>query len=232
MYAYQPMQNSTRLLIALWIFFLLLGLVVTGKSFGNTTVTVEPVVLEIEQVTAVPEEALVVNIEEPEDTPYSHDQLRLLRLAHDIGTEVGWPETIQAILLQETSAGVHGPVGDRSHSFGQRSYCHMQVKLAAAKDVLRYYDLGRVFATEEELLVALLTEDEFCIQVGAHYFALMVERTPTWSEAVIAYNQGIAGSQLYGDRGGYLPKIRSRIHSEIRPYGALLGYESVQVAMN
>lgn len=149
-------------------------------------------------------------------SPFNERQVELLQIAYEEGSVVGWPETIQAILLQESSAGVFGPVGDRGERFGKRSYCHMQVKLAAAKDVIRHYKLAE-FTTDEELLVALMTDDRFCIRVGAHYFKLMTEQTNTWNEAVVAYNRGVSGARTVGDVGDYLTKVSRRIKKEVRP---------------
>lgn len=229
------MSNVAKLLTGNTLLAFLMLLVLLAQSHttvGAVTIEMPLPVTESHSPQPVLEERTERIEPELTENPFTERQTELLRIAYSEGEAVGWPETIQAILLQETSAGVHGPVGDRSLGFGERSYCHMQVKLAAAADVIKHFDDIPSFTTEEELLVALLTDDEFCIRVGARYFKLMLDRTNTWSEAVVAYNRGVAGSRLYGDVRGYLPKIRARIHEEIRPHAHYLSSDDLQVAMN
>lgn len=189
----------------------------------------EPVVTPVveEELELVFADIVVVEPDEPVvkvalKTRFTPDQERLLRIAYEEGEAIGWPETVQAILLQETTAGLNGPIGDLDRGFGRRSYCHMQIKLNAAKDVLRHYDDLGSFATDEELLVKLLTDDRFCIRMGARYFAIMTKLTQTWSEAVLAYNRGPTGAKSGKDPVNYLPGIREKIHTVIRPYQELL----------
>ena len=148
---------------------------------------------------------------------FTEDQKRLLEIAREEGEKIGYPETIQAILLQETTAGLTGPVGDIGNGFGKRSYCHMQIKVASAQDVIRKFDLPR-FKTEEELIARLITDDHFCIQMGARYFKLMLDQTKNWNIAVLAYNRGAKGAKRYTGKNGYVKDIRSFIVNVIRPY--------------
>lgn len=147
---------------------------------------------------------------------FTPDQLRLLEIAKAEGNKIGYPETIQAILLQESTAGLIGPVGDIVNGFGKRSYCHMQIKVAAAEHVISRYNLPK-FRTEEELIAKLLTDDEFCIYMGAMYFKLMLEQTGDWKTAVLAYNKGVKGARRHIGKTSYVSDISNFITNVIRP---------------
>lgn len=233
-------MSTQRLVVTLSV-----ALAVVVFMLAQSVVSDNPI--EIKRQTA----AVSVEVEEdaqPEPTPaltqppllervgnYTTSQTRLLRIAYEEGVRVGWPETIQAILLQESTAGAHGPVGDRTRGFGNRSYCHMQVKLVAAKDALRHFpELGN-FATDEELLAALLTDDRFCIRVGAHYFKVLADRTDSWSQAVLSYNRGLRGALSGEDPMDYIGGIRKKINQWIRPHQQQLARahsDQFQIAAN
>lgn len=149
---------------------------------------------------------------------FTKEQQYWLDLAYTEGSKIGMPETIQAIILQESTAGVNGPIGDIGNGFGRRSYCPMQVTIRAARDVFRSYPELDVYPTDEELLVALLTDDVFCVRMGTLYFSLMLSRTSSWSQAVLAYNRGAVGSREWDDPVGYLPGIRAHIRLRVRNY--------------
>lgn len=100
----------------------------------------------------------------------------------------------QAIALAETRAGKDGPVGDLDKPVGQRSYCELQVRVPAAKDVLaRWPEVWPKYkpSMADEVIVArLLTNRWFCVQAGARYYELMLQRFPDKATAVTAYNTG------------------------------------------
>lgn len=154
--------------------------------------------------------------------PYklNNKQDHLMQIAREEGTAIGWPETVQAILLKESTAGLNGPIGDHINGFGKRSYCHMQVKIPAARHVLANYDDLGTFKTDEELLVKLLTDDRFCIRVGARYFELMYQSTKSWSKAVLAYNRGLGGARKGVDPMNYVSGVKERIKTLVKPYNA------------
>ncbi|HHJ80579.1 MAG TPA: hypothetical protein ENJ65_02985, partial [Candidatus Tenderia electrophaga] len=75
------------------------------------------------------------------------EQLSLLQTAYEVGYEDGGlehAELLQSILLQETIAGQLGRIGHMTAPVGKRSYGVMQVKVSAARDVLRKHkEFGR-----------------------------------------------------------------------------------------
>jgi hypothetical protein len=101
---------------------------------------------------------------------------------------------VQAIALSETSAGLTGPVGDLDKPVGERSYCVLQVRVGAARDVLKrwpkLWGAYRESMADEEVIARLLTNRWFCVQAGARYYDMMLESFPDEASAVTAYNGG------------------------------------------
>ena len=87
----------------------------------------------------------ILSVEEEISLPVklSERQVEVLKLAYSLSSSLSWgdsteysfPETVQAIVLQESSAGEGSPVGDIHRAVGKRSYGLMQVKTIAAIDV-------------------------------------------------------------------------------------------------
>ena len=144
-------------------------------------------------------------------------QIYLMKLAEKEGAKVGFPKTIQAILWQETHAGTYGPVSYSTAPIGQKAYCPMQIKLGTARDVLVKYKMP-IPKTEEELLVKLLTNDTFCIKLGALYFKMLHDKTKNWNKAILAYNQGLGGMRAKRDPGDYVKKVKKVLLKDVREF--------------
>jgi len=155
---------------------------------------------------------------------FTEAQKKILDIAYVEGLKIGYPETIQAICLQETLAGRLYKIGDRSKAFGKKSYGIMQVKIAAAKDVIRWYPtikneyafLDSKRFSDEELLIKLVTNDRFNIRVGSLFFKKLIKtfkgQPQYWSRSVLAYNRGIRGK---GDPNNYVRKVKKHV-KEVR----------------
>lgn len=130
----------------------------------------------------------------------SDEQVQLLKLTYDIGVEevdVKHARTLQAILMQETHAGLMGRIGHLSAPVGKRSYGVMQVKVSAASDVLkRHPELGK-FKSVEELIAKLLTDDEFNIRVASRHIQYLTRHTKTDAHTLMAYNIGLKASKRH-----------------------------------
>ena len=101
----------------------------------------------------------------------SPHQSQLLDLAYEVAKEDGHkqPQILQGILLQETQAGAMNSYKVAGHELGlktnERYYGILQIKLAAAKDVLAAYpELIKRFKfhtkTDEEIIANLMLNDE------------------------------------------------------------------------
>jgi len=162
---------------------------------------------------------------------YSPEQRKLMEMAYYIGKDVGFPETIQALLLQETHAGAFGDrIGDINLPVGKRSYGVMQMKVSTAKKVLTAYPelVTKYFPTrktlsrvrEEELIIKLIQDDEFSIHLAALNFAIHRKSSKSWSQAVVAYNtgQGAANDIENPKEHEYFIHIINRLIKEVRPF--------------
>lgn len=166
---------------------------------------------------------------------YTDEQERILKLAYEVGNEIGWPETMQAIVMQETLAGHYGyRIGDLNLPVGKRSYGIAQVKVATARFVLNnYHELKDQYfgtrklrrITDEEIIVLLMTDDEACMVIAARNFELMLKFSKgKWASAVAAYNQGLGGARKIENprQFKYVKEIVHRIKKQVRPFNKVL----------
>ncbi len=166
---------------------------------------------------------------------FTSEQERVLKLAYDVGQEIGWPETIQAIVLQESLAGGFGyKVGDANLRVGKRSYGVAQVKVATARFVLnnyhelkdQYYGARKLRSVhDEEIIVLLMTDDEACMVIASRNFELMLKNAKgQWAKAVAAYNQGWGGQKKIQNHRKfiYVKHIQRRIKKQVRPFNKVV----------
>jgi len=162
---------------------------------------------------------------------YTPEQRKLMTMAYYIGKEVGFPETIQSFLLQETRAGALGDrIGDVNLPIGKRSYGVMQMKVATARKVLRKYPelVPNYFPNrknykrvrDEEIIIKLIQDDEFNMRLAALNFAMHRQLSKSWAQAVVAYNtgQGAANQISEPKKHGYYVNILQKLIKEVRPF--------------
>lgn len=147
-----------------------------------------------------------------------------------VGREVGNPETMQAILLQETNGGVGEAIGNKASPVGKRSYGLMQVQVVAARSifervpsVFKMYFPDRKYGSvaDEEIIALLLTNDEANIRIAAHHFKLYLQLCGgNWDRAVAAYNAGIGGVNNIGEPSefGYVIGVKAKLENAVRPF--------------
>lgn len=120
-------------------------------------------------------------------------QGELLTFAYRVAKADGHrhPENYQGLLYQESKAGGMKGYQVAGQEFGlgpmKRYYGVPQIKLAAAKDVLKKYPVLGAFRTDEEIIAKLITDDKWSIRVGSKYFKMVGENP-------VAYNRGEAGA--------------------------------------
>ena len=165
------------------------------------------------------------------------EQYELLQQAYYIGLEDGdesFAATLQAILLQETIAGQLGRIGHMTAPVGKRSYGVMQVKVSAARDVLRKHkDLGK-FRADEELIVALMTDDEFNIRVASKFLKHLQSKTNTMAEALVAYNIGLRASRKIAkpDEFKYVRRTQGNLNEVVNHFNKRFLADDLKLAMN
>jgi len=160
-------------------------------------------------------------------------QTHILNLAIKYGSQIHhnnqtYGETIASIVYQESKAGHKRYqrngliVGDRSKRGSYKSLGPMQVQLPSSRDVERWYPeifkgyFGLYSPTDEELIVALLTNVDFNIQVGTAYFKKMLEIRKYWSQAILAYNRGANNDGQ--DPNQYVKKVKHWRKTIIIPF--------------
>lgn len=154
-----------------------------------------------------------------------------LKKVHRIGAEVGeHPETLQAILLQETNGGRAERIGNRSSPVGKRSYGLMQVQVVAARSILQRYPevLTKYFKTrtykslaDEEIITLLLANDEANVRIAAYHFKLYLSLSNNnWAKAVAAYNMGIGNAGKINNHADvkYVREIKHKIDTVVRKF--------------
>ena len=149
---------------------------------------------------------------------------------YNIAKEFGHPETMQAILLQESGGGVSNPVGNMESPIGKRSYGVMQVQIVAARSILSRYPTtynryfpNRVYDTisDEEIVALLISNHEANIRIASQHFALYLSLSSgDWNKAVAAYNMGIgnANKRETHDDYPYVKEIVLKLNTVVVPF--------------
>lgn len=134
------------------------------------------------------------------------DQEHLLAVAYSIAQSDGIePRLLQGIMLQETLAGALPSYKVAGQEAGlktnQRYYGVMQVKLDAAKDVLKRYsslwsEYGFHTHMDEEIIAKLIENDTFNIAIASKYLLILRDRHgyKTTRAMAVAYNKGPGGA--------------------------------------
>lgn len=151
------------------------------------------------------------------------DQVRLLELAYRIGYADGGKQQaqlLQAILMYESRAGASPRIGDTHSPVGKRSYGIMQIKLITAFDVLKRHPRMRQYKTEEALIVRLVTDDEFNLQIASRHLQWLLRHSEFPAQAVMAYNTGLskARQHWYPQKFSYVRRIQQYLDEVIMPY--------------
>lgn len=155
---------------------------------------------------------------------------RNLKKVYEVGKEVGYPETLQAILLQESS-GVT-PVPKSKKASLSVSYGLMQVQINSAKSVFARFPelMDRYFPqrdlkslSNKEIMDLLVTDEDANIRIAAYHFNLYLKLcNGNWDKAVAAYNVGIGAVNRIGNpaKFGYVKEIKHRLDM-IKPFNIL-----------
>ncbi len=168
----------------------------------------------------------------------TEEQMNLLKMAYEIGFADGGrehAELVQAVLLQETIAGQLGRMGHMTAPVGKRSYGVMQVKVTAARDVLRKFpdEFGR-FRADELLIAKLLMDDEFNIRMGSKFLVHLRPHTDSTEALLVAYNIGLRASRKVeqADEFKYTLRTQRNLERVVKPFNRRFIDEPLQVAMN
>lgn len=175
----------------------------------------------------------MVSNNQPEETMWNPlgknwltaEQLDLLGMAYAIGYKDGGEahaKLVQAVLLQETIAGQLGRLGHLSAPLGKRSYGVMQVKVAAARDVLRHKPQLGYFRSDEQLITRLISDDEFNIRIASSYLKFLRRYMGSDDQALVAYNIGLNAARRVMDPADfkYVQNVERYLAEVVQRYNA------------
>jgi hypothetical protein len=128
-------------------------------------------------------------------------QYALINYAYQVAKNDGHknPQLLEGLIMQESHAGASlgYRVAGTQNKVGDRYFGIAQIKLAAAKEVMRKYPEmwnGLDTKTDEELQAHLILDDHFNIRVASKYVLLMgVNKNPDFG--ITAYNRGLGGAK-------------------------------------
>lgn len=167
-------------------------------------------------------------------TGFTRSQTKLLVAAYQLGRnyDIETREVVQAILLQETGAGVADRIGGLHLPFGLRYYGVMQMKVAAVLDVLKnhpkfvqaFFNKPLSKVSTEEIISNLMVNDEFSLTMAYAYYSKYRHRTNDIYEAITVYNQGPGGlSRIENPEDfDYTASVVRHIKYNVRPFNQQL----------
>ncbi|MEK7321834.1 MAG: hypothetical protein AABZ84_02000 [Pseudomonadota bacterium] len=163
------------------------------------------------------------------------EQLDLLGLAFQIGYEDGGEshaKFLQAVLMQETIAGQLGRLGHLSAPMGKRSYGVMQVKVPAARDVLRHKPQLGHFRTDEQLIARLIADDEFNLRIASAYLKYLRKLSGSDHQALVAYNVGPNAAKNVVDPAQfkYVQRVELYMSKVVEPFNGKFAAETGRAA--
>ena len=146
----------------------------------------------------------------------TNKQHELLSFAYDVAKKDGMihPQYLQGIIMQESKAGnlKDYRVAGLSNAVGNRYFGIGQIKVAAAKDVMKSYpEMWKYLdtKTDEELQARLILDDHFNIRMASKYALILgINKNPAF--AITAYNKGEGGALLVNsDSHEYTVKVKN-----------------------
>lgn len=129
----------------------------------------------------------------------SANQEQILAQARLIGEQVGFPETLQVIAMQETLAGDFALVDPGGNSYGVT-----QVKPKVAQWIAEQHKSGLdipVYNTLDEYKTALVDDHSYALKLAAAYLDMIQKNDKglSWKRLVLSYNQGPTGAKRLSD---------------------------------
>lgn len=153
-----------------------------------------------------------------------------LSKAFEVGTKVGNPYELQAIMLVESKGGMHPSlVNNPKAPIALQSVGLMQVQVATARSMMtrffpsirEEYFPGRTKISDSEIKKLLLTNHEANITIAAYVFKLYLEMcNGNKQKAIVAYNVGIGGVQKIKNysKFPYARKVNAAMVNTVNPF--------------
>lgn len=144
----------------------------------------------------------------------SSQQIQYLLMAREAGGSIGWPETMESIVWQESSIG-RFKIGDDGKSLG---VAHVQVDTAIS--IMKKYQWVPQMSSKtrhERMKIAhrLIHDDRYNLLIASLYFNDCYQQFQDWRRALICYNGGAALAAQYRSRDlnsfSYVVAIKLRL---------------------
>ncbi len=151
---------------------------------------------------------------------------KLMRISYQLGKEIGYPETIQGLLLQETNGGRYR--GQAKAAKNDPCYGVMQIKLDTAKFVLaKIWGFPKSdLLPDNQLRRKIRDDDVFNIKIATSYFKYLLScysGPAQWDQAVLSYNIGSYRLGKDGkayDPNDYVKSVRMMIKTAVRKFNS------------
>lgn len=151
----------------------------------------------------------------------------LMTLAYEEGKKIGYPETIQGLLLHETNGGRDR--GSANARRGNQAYGVMQVQLNTAKFVMsEIWGLPKSdLPPDHQLRQKIHNDDVLNIKIAVSYFKYLLSRysgPAQWNKAVLSYNVGSYRLQKDGeafDPNDFVDSVRTMIKTDVREFNSV-----------
>ena len=152
---------------------------------------------------------------------------KLMNVAYQEGNKIGYPETIQGLLLRETNGGRYR--GAAKATQNDPCYGVMQIKLDTAKFVLaKIWGLSKSdLLPDHQLRLKIRDDDAFNIKIATSYFKYLLSRfsgPAQWDKAVLSYNFGpyhLQWDDKAYDPDGYVKSVRSLINTDVQKFNSV-----------
>lgn len=157
----------------------------------------------------------------------SRTQAHILKLAVEVGYEDDLDLTLMGIAMQESLAGVMGPIGDHQLAPGNRSYGVMQIRVPTVHHVLQHTpNIGYSFDSDEEIRQRLINDPRFSMEIAKAHLLWLKSQGLSWREMVTAYNAGLTGMRRMNnpEQFIYVRRVAERItQGRVAKYHRSLG---------
>ncbi len=152
---------------------------------------------------------------------------KLMSMAYEKGKKIGYPETIQGLLLRETNGGRYRGAAQAAQN--DPCYGVMQIKLDTAKFVLaKIWGVPKSdLLPDHQLRRRIRDDDAFNIKIATSYFNYLLSRfsgPARWEKAVLSYNFGpchLQWDDKAHDPDGYVQSVQRLIDTDVLRYNVV-----------
>lgn len=168
-------------------------------------------------------------------TPHDVKTQNLI-MVHEVASKYGYPEVMQAMLLQESNGGTHPTlIGSPNAPPNKRSYGVLQVQVATARTLLKRYsylhdmyfpDRAVSNVSDREIQTLLLRDHRANAEMAVALFDLYLRMSNgNVDRTIAAYNVGIGGVKKLRSPSNfkYVREVRQKMKTVVKPFNEQYG---------